>query len=51
MEMAGYERSLLKNIRRKQVQIVGIYTVMGYKSIYWVERGRQHTKYTDDFNK
>ena len=58
MEMAGYERPLLKTIRKRQLQFVGHINradglekqILSRKICGIKRRGRQRTKYTDSLN-
>ena len=56
MEMAGYKRSLLKTIRKRQLQFFGQRAdglekqILSGKICGTKSRGRQRTKYTDSLN-
>ena len=58
MEMAGYKRSLLKTIRKRQLQFFGYINradglekqIFRGKICGTNSRERQHTKYTDSMN-
>ena len=58
MEMAGYKRSLLKTIRKRQLHFVGHINladglekqILSGKICGTKSRGRQRTKYTDSLN-
>ena len=58
MEMAGYKRSLLKTIRKRQIQLFGHINrddglekqILSGKICGTKSRGRQPTKHTDSLN-